>query len=351
MNGHELKWLEAVVRDANPVPQPSTLVGSEESAAVTRLLSRTPEMDVPGLLPPSPAAPLRPSDAEDLLERGRDMDTLERTRLRDGERTRRPIRPRRWRTAAIGFATVVVVGALAGLGLMIFGGDEQPIAPAGPTPDIVFDDPDGELVAHRVTITKLIEETYAAAATLLDGDGMAIAVSPNIPGGYAPDYGVGYSFADVDSVVFAIDPWLPELDEVLPERIPPLVAAALYEMARMRSIEMSEVTLLEEVVLMGLGAHFAEELLGAPVPPWFDAFPASQTEEIIDLARPWLDRSDYDYGHWFRGGKTEIPLWAGYTLGYRMVEDYLSENPDQTAADLVDAPAFLFRPPVSSGGD
>jgi uncharacterized protein YjaZ len=351
MNGQDLQQLETIVRGANPVPQPSTLIDSEEAVAVTRLLSRARGMDVPGLLPAVPASHLRELHAEDALERGHDMDTQERTHLQDLQRPRATEQPRRWRTLAIGFAAVIVIGALAGVGLIIFGGDESPVPPTDLGPDITFVDPDGKLAAHTAAITDLIEDTYTRAATLLDVDGVRLTVSPDIPRGVAPDYGVGYQFADVDSVVIAIDPWLPELGSVLPEQVPTMVAMALYDAARWRALGDQETwTLLDDLVATGLSAHFAEELVGPPLPPWFDAFPATQNQEVMDRAIPELDTSDFDVDDWFFGGKTEIPVWAGFTLAYRMIETYQADNPGLAAADLVSTPAFVFRPVDSPVG-
>ncbi|MDJ0962185.1 MAG: DUF2268 domain-containing putative Zn-dependent protease [Acidimicrobiia bacterium] len=351
MNGNDLQLLETWVRDANPVPHPRQLVGSEEAASVTRLLSQAPEMDVPGLLPASPAA-LGGLHDEDALERGRDMDTMERTHLRDHHRPPAGDRRRRWRTVAVGFAAVVVIGALGGIIANILETNDPTPPAADAAVEIVFNDPDGKLAAHAATITGLIEETNALAAKVIDVEGVRVTVSPDIPGAIAPDFGVGWSYADIDSVVIAIDPWHPELDEVLAERLPSMVASALYDLARVRTIDTSAPpTLLDELVIAGLRDHFAEELLGTPPFPWSNAFPETQTQAIMDEARPLLDTSDFSYSDWFFPGTTEIPQWAGYTLGHRMIETYLAENPDQTAADLVSTPTFVFRPLASPGGD
>lgn len=346
MKERDLSRLESLVRDANPVPSTDRLVDSKEAIAVTRLLSRARGMDVPGLLPALPESPLRPE--EDPLERGRNMDTQERIQVQDWKGRKDTKRPARWRTAAISFAAVIMVAAIVGVGLVVFGDGDGELAVDGQGPEITFVDPDGELSAHAATISRLIEETYAQAAPLLDVDGVRFSVSPDIPGAVPPDYGVGYSFADVDSVVIAIQAWLPGLGDVLPERVPVMVASALFDVARDRGVEFGG-TLLEELVWAGLSDHFAEELLGSPTPPWSDAFAATQTQELMDRARPLFDSTDFDWERWF-WGTGDIPQWAGFTLGYRIVEAYQAEHPGQTAADLVNTPASVFRPSESTDG-
>ena len=318
MRGDDLNRLEALVRDANPVPQTRRLVGSEEAAAVTLLLSRAKGMDVPGLLPASPELPLRPEDEEDLLERGRDMDTQERIQEQDWKGRKDPKRPARWRRAAIVFATVIVFAAVVGVGLLISGDGDGELAGIGLGPDITMVDPNGELSAYTATISRLIEETYAQAAPLLDVDGVVFSVSPDYPGAVPPDYGVGYNFADVDSVVIAVDPWLPGLGDVLPERLPVMVASALYDVARTRGVDYGG-TLLEDLVWSGLAYHFAEELLGSPTAPWSDAFPATQTQELMDRARPLFDSTDLEVSDRFFRGTADLPELDG--LHARLSDD------------------------------
>ena len=353
----DVNRLETWVRDANPVPDAGALVDSDESAAVTLVLSRAAEMDVPGLLPVLQDRHLHPSldDEEERLERRRTMDTLERTPTQE---TRPPVRRR---TAAIGFAAIVLVAAVIGVGSLIIdggGGDVAAPSQAAP-PDITVIDPEAQIFTYEATIRQLIEDTYARVEPLLDVDGVAFAVSLEIYGLPMPDYGIGYSMADADTVVIAVDPRFPELGEVLPERLPVIVATSLYDVARARGGASSE-TFFETIVWSGLADHFAEELLGGPLLPWANAFPATRNEEFLERARPLFDTRWDDsqnpslssgerlaaeavFDDWLHGG-SDIPPWAGFTLGYRLIEDYQAENPGQSAVDLVNTPASVFRP-------
>lgn len=359
MKVDDVNRLEDWVSNANPVPDTDVVIDSEESIAVTLVLSQAAEMDVPGLLPAPPEPRLRPSpdDEAKLLERGRTMDTLERNPVQE---TKPPVRRR---TAAVAFAAVVLVAVVIGVGSLIIsdGGDGDIAASARVAPpDITFIDPDALIFSHEATIRQAIEETYAQAEPLLNVDGVAFTVSLEIYGLPIADYGVGYSMADANTVVVAIDPWMPQLGEVLSERVPVMVASALYDVARGRG-DASNETFFEAMVWSGLADHFAEELLGGPPAPWTDAFPLTRTEEFFERAQPlfdirWDDRFDADlpfaergaaeaaFDEWFDLGGTDIPRWSGFTLGYRLIETYLAENPGQTALDLVKTPASVFRP-------
>jgi len=81
----------------------------------------------------------------------------------------------------------------------------------------------------------------------------------------------------------------------------------------------------------------------------------------MERARPlfdtrWDDRLNLDLSsaeraavdaicdEWFYCGGADVPRWAGQTLGYPLIETYQAENPGQTAVDLVNTPASVFRP-------
>jgi len=359
MKADDVNRLEAAVRDANPVPHTGALIDSEESAAVTFRLIEATEKDVPGLLPVPPEVERR--------ERDLTMETAQSVPDREIRR------PNRARIAAIAFAAAVLVGAVIGVAALINRDQAGEVATPDPVapPQITFVDPERQLFTFETEIRQLIEETYVQAAPLLDVEGLSFVVSLEVYGLAIPDYGVGWSMADEDTVVVAVDPYLPQLGEVLPDAVPRMVADALYTIARDRG-GASEETFLDTIVRSGLADHFAVELLGVSPPVWANAFPVERTEELIERAQPFLDiRWDDErnpdlttaernlvgavYDQWFgsdAGGNeawreqqgVDIPEWAGFTLGYRLIEAYLAENPDQTAADLVNTPSSVFRP-------
>lgn len=96
----------------------------------------------------------------------------------------------------------------------------------------------------------------------------------------------------------------------------------------------------EALVSEGLAGHCVQQVLGGPVDPWDAVHPASG---LARQASTVWDRLDYDHPRWFLG-KGDIRKWAGYGLGYRLVADYLAQNPDETAATLAFARAEAFRP-------
>ena len=357
MKADDANRLEAFVRNANPVPHADALIDSEESAAVTFRLLEATEKDVPGLLPVPPKV--------ERHERGMSMETVHSVPVAERKR------PRPMRAAAFAFAAAVFVAAVIGVGALLTrdgsGEVATPITVA--PPEITFDDPERALFTYETEIRQLIEDTYVRAAPLLDVEGLAFVVSLEISRLPVSDYGVGWMPADENTLVIGIDPYLPQLSEVLPERVTVMVADALFYSARYRG-GASEETLFESMVATGLASNFIEDVYGFSS-PWANAFPAEQTEAFMEQARPlfetrWEDLSNPDLSwderfavqtvfdtwihydpsgsEWRAQQGVDVPQWAGQTLGHRMIEAYLAENPDQTAADLVATPASVFLP-------
>ena len=156
-------------------------------------------------------------------------------------------------------------------------------------------------------------------------------------------YGVGGRTLDASTIELYLDPAFPGLAQLLAERLPPLVAHELHHVKRWRGPGYGR-TLLEAMVSEALADQFSIELLGAPVPPWSDAFPRDQTSHFLDMARPELDSTSYDHARWFFGPSPPLPRWTGYTLGFRLVEAYRAQHPGSTAVSLVNTPASAFRP-------
>jgi uncharacterized protein YjaZ len=62
----------------------------------------------------------------------------------------------------------------------------------------------------------------------------------------------------------------------------------------------------------------------------------ADNEMILSLLRSQLDNNQYDYDEIFFNGSSQLPRWAGYSLGYYLVKKYLSasgKSIDQAFAD------------------
>jgi hypothetical protein len=85
-------------------------------------------------------------------------------------------------------------------------------------------------------------------------------------------------------------------------------------------------TLAEALVSEGLAGHFSRWLFNNPPEPWEYAV----TDDVLDAHRPdkeTLSAKWYNHAEWFFGAGGRRPRWLGYTLGYRVVGDWLAGTP------------------------
>ncbi|TXN20120.1 MULTISPECIES: DUF2268 domain-containing putative Zn-dependent protease [Methylobacterium] len=97
-------------------------------------------------------------------------------------------------------------------------------------------------------------------------------------------------------------------------------------------------TLGEALVSEGLAGRFVSHLFGTPPEPWECAV----TDAVLEANRPdnaTLVANGHDHGAWFFGAGGRYPRWLGYTLGYRIVGDWLMANPGVDGRAWVDVAA------------
>jgi uncharacterized protein YjaZ len=158
-----------------------------------------------------------------------------------------------------------------------------------------------------------------------------------------PGWSIGGYALGPDRIELVIDPQAADLDVLLAERLPHIIAHELHHTVRLIDPGIY-VTLGEALVFEAMADHYALGLIGDPPPPWTSAFPASDTPVYLERALPLLDQP-FNFEAWFFGVGTDLPQWTGYTLGFRILRDYYERNPAQTPATTVNAPTEQFFEP------
>jgi uncharacterized protein YjaZ len=97
----------------------------------------------------------------------------------------------------------------------------------------------------------------------------------------------------------------------------------------------------EALVSEGLAGHFVREVWAGLPEPWEQLDILEIRRHVPLAARDW-DRKDYSHNAWFFG-VGELPRWLGYSLGFQLVSQFMSERADRKASNLAkaDAKAFL----------
>jgi hypothetical protein len=134
------------------------------------------------------------------------------------------------------------------------------------------------------------------------------------------------------------------LKAALERWIPAILAHELHHSSRIRMGPGYGNRLAEALVTEGLADHFvAEAFPDTPPQPWDHALSAEQETELWRKAQSVLEvPNGYNHGAWFLGGG-ELPRWAGYTLGYRIVQAYLGDDLSASSAVGTDADAVIER--------
>lgn len=97
-------------------------------------------------------------------------------------------------------------------------------------------------------------------------------------------------------------------------------------------------TLGETLVSEGLAGQFVSHLFGSPPAPWECAV----SDEVLRANLPdnvTLISNGHDHRVWFYGFKGERPRWLGYTLGYRIVGDWLDAQATVDGVTWITVPA------------
>lgn len=107
-------------------------------------------------------------------------------------------------------------------------------------------------------------------------------------------------------------------------------------------------TLLDAMVAEGVADAFALSLHPHMRPPWLDALSPEVEARLWPRFRRRLGVGDTaEIRRFLFGDGDRVPVWAGYTLGYRIVRAYLQRYPRASPADLV---ALSARAIYEAGG-
>ena len=193
-------------------------------------------------------------------------------------------------------------------------------------------------------ITQLVEkikESMNRIQILLPSSQISIKVTHN-PIYIIPEIGIGGFNPGSNEVILSITSEFENFDFVLENYLTLLLAHEIHHAIRRRSVGYGR-TLLQAAVSEGLADQFAVEVARLDPPPWALALEVEELDFWIDQAKIIWNNNSYDHASWFFGTDDDIPRWAGYAIGYKLVQIYLKENTDMTAAALHDMPAEQFE--------
>jgi hypothetical protein len=119
----------------------------------------------------------------------------------------------------------------------------------------------------------------------------------------------------------------------------------LHHVCRVRMPDF-QLTLLECMVNEGLADHFMLEVLNCEITPFSSALTEEQIQQNMIRIKPFCrakfeswtkEFNDNYFVPWMFGRKGDdpIPHWTGYSIGWKIVENYLRAHPQARASSLV----------------
>ncbi len=189
-----------------------------------------------------------------------------------------------------------------------------------------------------------IRETIPRMQILMPADSVTINLtisSENI----LPQFGMGGGSSN-DKVNFYFDPKNSNFSVTF------LLHSLAHEFQHVVRLRMPQwhLTLLECMITEGLSDHFMVQVFNCEIPRWSKAISEDEIIHYMNKAKPILavEHKSWDkefnekyFVPWMfgRSGDDPIPGWTGYTLGWRIVDNYLKAHPGTHASTLVWTPA------------
>ncbi len=195
----------------------------------------------------------------------------------------------------------------------------------------------------------------------------SITIDLKISKNVIPNFGVGgQAFIDNKTCV-RYDPENPYFNV---NHIIQILVHEIHHVIRLRMLH-KETFPLELMILEGLADHFMVEVLNCEPPPWSQALTEEeiqkyffQVKSLLNVKLDWGEESGKWFDQWFLGHfetkstqtwtEHSIPIWSaypiedqiprytGYSLGWRIVENYLKAHPKASASNLVLTPAEVI---------
>ena len=186
-------------------------------------------------------------------------------------------------------------------------------------------DAQGTLANYKKKIKELFRSSYKKISEVLVVNALDVTVEEEpkhvIPGmvigGYAPGPHRVEIYMDTSKVNFA---------RLFTAQFPVTLAHELHHAVRWKTVGYGT-TLGEALVTEGLAMHFEAEVFPEDLSPWAKALDEKQDKGLWPRVQKELTKKGYDHNAWFFGShRKNIPHWAGYRIGYRLVGQYLSET-------------------------
>lgn len=155
-----------------------------------------------------------------------------------------------------------------------------------------------------------------------------------------PETGVGGWAYNANLIAIFIDPDSKGLGERFDFELRSTLAHEFNHATRWRNVGY-KYALLDSIISDGLADHFDVAINGGAPRPWDMALSEEDLKTYLDQAKlVWADEN-YNHARWYFGTE-DIPRWAGYSLGFKLVGDYINKTGERNFRILTRLPAEAF---------
>ena len=137
-----------------------------------------------------------------------------------------------------------------------------------------------------------------------------------------PRLGMSGAAPNVKQIYILLNPSHPKFDEAINIHIIQTIPHEYHHTLRNRTVGYGN-NLFESMISEGLACHFAMEVCKIDTPEYCQALSEEQYKLWKEKAEKiWFNR-EFDHLEWFVGLRKTIPKNTGYTIGFKLVSDYL----------------------------
>lgn len=150
--------------------------------------------------------------------------------------------------------------------------------------------------------------------------------------------GVGGEWINKDTIQILINIDFLVSDEDLSNNLERLLVHEIGHLIHHRNRERTY-TLFETIISEGIADHLVNIISGYESEIWSTNLNDEELVHYMDLAKKEIWSTDYDFDYWLYSGG---PGWIGYSLGYKIIGDYIDQNPDKSILDIIKLPDEEF---------
>ncbi len=191
-----------------------------------------------------------------------------------------------------------------------------------------------KLTQRRALLQQVVRHALQRILPLLHSTHAVDVVFSVNPQATIPEFGIGGYTPNAHTIFISLDPKHPKFISSLKTQLPRTLAHELHHTIRWIDPGYGQ-TLGEALVTEGLAANFELEVFGKKPNMWDLAVRGKKLQQLYQRATRELRSSQYNHNEWFFGSeRRNIPRWAGYALGFHIVQRFLSTH-RQLPSDLV----------------